>query len=186
MAQAFNATLTTAGLAALISAQTAGLQAVISHVALGRGWQSGNPGYVPAAGMTALYSEFARAAVTGGSKLDATTLLVEASVGLTLTGAVHEIGVFLSDGTLLAVFSDPSGPLTYAVAGEDYLFALTLALVGVPPGAVTWTAGAPSLNLMLATPLADLAAGVLGLQRREIADLATASSTFMAAQRAAY
>ncbi|NJR20502.1 MAG: hypothetical protein HC777_02895 [Hyphomonadaceae bacterium] len=50
----------------------------------------------------------------------------------------HEIGVFLSDGTLFAVHSSTDGPLTYVQADQLIVYALALGIAALPPGSVTW------------------------------------------------
>lgn len=160
------ATLTTAGLAKVMAASNTGLSCQISHIALGAGQAGAVPGYAPSAAQTALVSEFLRTPVAGGDRIDATTILVQAAFDPVGSAWAHEIGVFLSDGTLFAVHSSTAGPLTYVQAGQQIVYALTLGIAALPVGSVTWQASGPSVNITLAEPFADLANAVASLQNR--------------------
>jgi Phage tail-collar fibre protein len=152
-----------------LAASNTGLSCQISHIALGAGQGGAVPGYAPSAAQTTLFSEFLRAPVAGGDRIDATTILIQAAFDPVGPSWAHEIGVFLSDGTLLAVHSSTIGPLTYVQAGQQIVYALALGLAALPAGSVTWNASGPSVNVTMAEPFADLATAVAGLQARFMA-----------------
>lgn len=158
------ATLTSVGLAKVMAASNTGLSCQISHIALGAGQPSPAPGYAPSGSQTTLFSEFLRAPVAGGERVDATTILVQALFDPVAPSWAHEIGVYLSDGTLFAVHSSTAGPLTYVQAGQQIVYALALGVSALPIDSVTWNASGPSVNITLAEPLANLAAAIAALQ----------------------
>jgi hypothetical protein len=144
--------ITHGGLSALWSAQSHGLQAEITHLAIG------SAGYVPSAGQTALAGEWLRVPVAS-SDLVSDGVRLNAAFDGAAAGYVREVGVFLSTGVLLAVWSDPAQLLTYKAGGDTFLFSFTLDLTALPVGSVTVTATGPELNLSLAGPLATLVQG---------------------------
>jgi hypothetical protein len=163
------ATLTAAGLAKVMAASNTGLSATISHISLGAGQGGAIPGYAPSASQTALFSEFLRVPVASGDRIDATTILVQALFDPTGASWAHEIGIFLTDGTLLAVHSSTAGPLTYVQVGQQIAYALSLGVAALPVGSVTWQASGPSVNITMDAAFTDLATAVAGLQNRMMA-----------------
>ncbi len=169
MTQALIATLTTAGLAKLFAAHATGLSCNISHIALGSGL--GGAGYSPSPDQTALKGEFIRAPVGGGERTSASTILVQAVFTPTASGWAHEVGVFLTDGTLFALYSTPrlAEPITYVQAGEVLVQAITLGVAALPADVVSWVASGASVNITLAAPFVDLTTAIFGLQARVLA-----------------
>jgi hypothetical protein len=72
---------------------------------------------------------------------------------------VRELGVYLADGTLLAVWSHPTQALAYKTAGSDMLLSYDLVLSALPPNSVT-VDGTGGLSLPSAT---DTQMGILRL-----------------------
>jgi phage-related tail fiber protein len=163
-----NARLTSAGLAKLFAASNMGLAAQISHLALGVGYNRAAPGYVPTVAQVSLVNEAVRQSVGGGERVDTNVILVSAAFDYAgATGFwAHELGVFLSDGTLLAVHSDPLFPLTWVGAGETVILAVSLGLSEIPDGTLTWQTTGPSVNLTLTEPLVNMNTAIVGLQAR--------------------
>ncbi|WP_026190729.1 phage tail-collar fiber domain-containing protein [Methylobacterium sp. WSM2598] len=140
-------TLTRPGLAACVRAQGDGLQAVVDRVAVGRGVASGliYAGYTPSKDATALQNEVIRVPVISGSKLGApgqARFRVLAEVPKTSSPseyAIREVGFYLSDGTLLALWSDPTPGFVLAskTALADVAFSMDLVLDQIPTNALT-------------------------------------------------
>lgn len=143
---------TRVGLAALRNAQSNGLQATIAALALGRGGPANAPaGYTPDGSETALKGEFSRAPIiqatpfgTGANDgpigFDLVAVLPRLPVG-SLPAKIREVGVFLDDGTLLCVWSDPveahaMGDLTPYAA---LVLSFDLYLNGLPADALNVT-----------------------------------------------
>lgn len=152
--------ITKAGLAAILKATTTGLSAEISHIALG------GQAYTPSAEQKTLRNEVARFPISSGEKLSSTLLHLTAVAYSTTGYWVKEIGIFLKDGTLLAVWSHPTEPLAYKAANIDLLLAYDLSLAALPADSVTITSTAAGLNLTLAEPLAAMATALIAEQLR--------------------
>jgi len=146
---------TDAGLAAVASATGAGLAAEIAEIAIG------DSGYAPGASSTALQSERARVSVSAGGTTGPHEVLVEAMVP---EGApefwIREVGFFLADGTLLALWSDPEKNLGWRGELAPWFFKFLLGWTSLPANAITVTfdgdAGQAALSLDLAQVEAKL------------------------------
>ena len=158
--------ITDAGLHALINAQNDGLEARISHIALGDG---AGAGYVPTGSETELRRERVRVPVGGGERIAPHELRVEALVDEGPSFWVREAGFMLDDGTLFALWSDPDTPLAYKTAGVPLALAYYLALQGVPPDSVNLSISGPTVNLTVDGPIIALATSIVALQRRAVA-----------------
>lgn len=125
-------TLTDAGMAAVAAAHGQGLQAKITHVAVG------DLGYAPGAGVTALHNERARVALTAGGVIAPRQVLLQ---GMIPAGGqeffIRELGYFLEDGTLLGVWSDPVTPLGWIGGATPWFFKLSFAWSALPVDAIT-------------------------------------------------
>ncbi len=82
---------------------------------------------------------------------------------------VREVGIVLSDGTLLAVWSHATTPLVYKTAGVPIVTAFDLSLEALPASAVTVAAGDIDLTLFFGAEFARLGAAVLGNSSRILA-----------------
>lgn len=152
--------ITKAGLAAILTATKTGLSAEISHIALG------SQAYTPSADQKTLRNEVARFPISSGQKLSSTLLHLTAVADGTTAYWVKEVGIFLKDGTLLAVWSHLTEALAYKAANIDLLLAYDLSLAALPADSVTITSMAAGLNLTLAEPLAALATALIAEQVR--------------------
>lgn len=152
--------ITKAGLAAILTATKTGLAAEISHIALG------SVAYTPSADQKTLRNEVARFPISSGEKLSSTLLHLSAVADGTTGYWVREIGIFLKDGTLLAVWSHLTEALAYKAANIDLLLAYDLSLAALPADSVTITSTAAGLNLTLAEPLAALSTALIAEQVR--------------------
>ena len=158
--------ITDAGLRAIINAQADGLEARISHIALGDG---NGAGYAPTGNETALRNERVRVPIGGGERIAPHELRVEAIVDDGPSFWVREVGFVLEDGTLFALWSDEQTPLAYKTAGVPLAIAYYLALQGVPPDSVSVTLSGPTVNLTVDGPIIALATSIIALQRRAVA-----------------
>lgn len=136
--------LTNVGLAAIANAQGTGLAAVIDRIAIGRGVIDGlgvYRGYIPPKTATALRGEMARIPILQGQRRDPSGfsilgVLPKESAG---TYPVNEVGFFLENGTLLAVWSIPDYPLAYKTTLADLELGFDLLLEAIPTSALNIT-----------------------------------------------
>ena len=135
--------ITTAGLQAVFNAQDDGLEATIAEIALG------STGWSPTAGATSLQNEINRISV-GGERVTSSQIHLSGVEDGSQNYWVREIGIYLDDGTLFAVWSHASQALAYKSAGVDLLLSFDLALSALPANSVTIQAGG-SLSLPAAT-----------------------------------
>ncbi|WP_377153664.1 phage tail protein [Roseateles sp. UC29_93] len=146
------------GLAALLLLTGDGLSGKISQIALG------DAAYTPVQSQLGLRSERARFPIAGGKVVGPRQFHVAAKADGPSEFWVREVGFVLSDGTFLAVWSDPQKPLAYKAAGTDLLLGFDLALSGIPAGSIVIEASG-DLNLSMAGEFATLARSVVDLQR---------------------
>lgn len=123
--------ITDAGLAAAFTAANTGVEAVIAWIALG------DQGYTPTRTRTALGNERNRLPAANGQRISATQVRFDAIFSGGAEYWVREVGFFLDDGTLFAVWSDPAAPLAFKSSLLDLVLSLDLSLTAVPPGSVT-------------------------------------------------
>jgi len=124
--------ITQAGLQAVFSASNQGLQAEITEVALG------DHAWTPEASATGLVSEKRRIAISGGEAVAPNQIhLTAIEDGTDLEYWVNEVGFYLADGTLLAVWSDAQQPLAYKAAGVDLLLAFDMVLSSLPANSIS-------------------------------------------------
>jgi hypothetical protein len=156
MSTVLSPTITTAGLQAVFNASNNGLQAKISAVALGEG------SYIPTQDRTELDDERNRVPIASGQLATATQIHLNVIDDSDKAFWVCEVGFFLEDGTLFAVYSQPSTSesnqaLAYKSPQIDLLLAFDLALSGVPADSVTIIDQGADLNILLAPELARMA-----------------------------
>jgi hypothetical protein len=123
-------TQTRAGMRSLFAADQAGLKAVFSHIAVG------SSGYLPTGEETALQSEFARVEINASEYLSDYELLITGTLEGDTEGWVNEMGLYLEDGTLFALWSEVNAPLAYKSRDLSLTPAFTLALHSLPKNAI--------------------------------------------------
>lgn len=143
--------ITQAGLAAIFRATNDGLSAQITHVVLG------SSGYTPVQTQTALRSKKGTYPISDGQKLSNTQIHLTAMADDAAEYWVREVGFLLADGTLLAVWSDPTQALAYKSPNAQLLLAYDLSLAALPANSVTINSTGAGLNLTLSEQLAALA-----------------------------
>ena len=133
--------ITTAGLAAVFNAESDGMAARITHIALGDNARN------PSKNEFKLVNERRRVSIADGQRVS--------DHQIHLTGVVdgdgpefwvREVGFFLEDGTLLAVWSD-SNPLAYISNAVPLLLAFDLRLDALPAESVTVEGTGANLSL---------------------------------------
>ncbi len=152
--------ITAAGLRAVFRADSEGLQARISHIAVG------DLAYQPNGSETALRREKQRIPIAGGQWVGDFAIHLNALLDGVSEFWIREIGIFLDDGTLLAVWSDPDTPLAYKTTGVPILLAFDLSLQALPPNAITVTAGDIDLTLFFGSEFAQMGAAIIGNANR--------------------
>lgn len=169
MSAALTPVFTNAGLGAVANAQGTGLQATIAQVGVGRG-VLGNDGvyvgYAPARTRTALAGEMARLPILSGSRRDPAGFTLLSLLPASSPGAypINEVGFYLDDGTLFAVWSDPAYPLAFKTTLADVELGFDLLIDAIPTSLLAITVLNPDI---------PDTAGVLAYL------LATAAVTFM-------
>jgi hypothetical protein len=123
--------LTNAGKAAIVAANNTGTNPVtINRVGVG------TASWTPTAAATALSAEIKKITTIGGAAVADDTIHVTASDTSSDVYTVREIGLFLTDGTLLAVYSQSAAIITKG-AETVALNAADLVMTGLPAGSVT-------------------------------------------------
>ena len=120
-----NVVITSAGLAALVNATNNGtLPVKITKFGLG----SGN--YTPSADQTALQNKFKEVTALSGGDVGDNTIHVTMSDVSSEAYTVNELGVYLEDGTLFAVSSQPTGAILQKAAGSQGLLSVDFVITG--------------------------------------------------------
>ncbi|WP_462402180.1 phage tail-collar fiber domain-containing protein [Pseudomonas sp. Marseille-QA0332] len=162
MSTALKPLITKTGLAAIWNATSTGVQAEIAYIGLG------SQGYTPSVDQKALRDQVVRYPIAGGEKLSSSLIHLTALADDDSAFWVREVGIFLSDGTLFAVWSSTGDPLTYKAAGTELLMAYDLSLEALPADSVTIVSTAAGLNLTLAQPLVAQASALIAEMMRGV------------------
>ena len=124
--------ITTAGINAVFNADNDGLKATIKEIALG------DTGWTPDNTATKLQSEKRRIPILGGERINSQQIhLTAVEDGTDLEYWVREVGFYLEDGTLIAIWSKANQSLAYKSASIDLLLAFDLLLSALPADSVT-------------------------------------------------
>ncbi|MGM6205347.1 phage tail protein [Vibrio parahaemolyticus] len=147
---------TEAGLAELISAKEQGIKGAISHLAFG------DMAYTPNKSQTRLQREQERVEIAdyqdGGL-----SLRMAAVFSGEKEYAIREIGVFLSTGTLLGVYSQSGKTIGYRTPSVKVMQWFTLNITALPSDSVTVVVGTENLNLILDAEFMESAASFMRL-----------------------
>ncbi|WP_434361062.1 tail fiber protein [Parasalinivibrio latis] len=144
MSNTLTPVVTSAGLNAVFNAQSTGLDATIIEIALG------DAAWTPDNTATTLQNEKRRITVSGERVSDSQIHLTGVEDGTDLEYWVREVGFYLADGTLLAIWINANQALAYKSAGVDLLLAFDLVLSALPANSVT-VDGSAGFNLPPAT-----------------------------------
>ncbi|MBD1582498.1 phage tail-collar fiber domain-containing protein [Pseudoalteromonas sp. S16_S37] len=118
--------ITQAGLNAAVNAKTNGINIHIAEVAVG------TQGYEPTRQQVALKALKNKVPVTGGNNLGDGQFHITAKFTSDSEYAVREVGFYLADGTLFAVWSHPSDVLFYQTPLAQVIQGFDLVLSAVP------------------------------------------------------
>ncbi len=128
--------ITLQGLAALANAQGTGVQATIDAIAVGRGVLAGTTfvGYTTTNTMVGLQGEQIRLPILSGQRRAPSGFTVLAVLPASSPGEypINEVGFYLADGTLFALWSDPTFPLAFKSALADVELGFDLLFEAVP------------------------------------------------------
>ena len=131
MTQPFQPVVTQAGLQAVFNATNSGFQANVTSIGLGEG------GWTPDQSASSLKSEKRRIAIGSSNPISDTQIhLTAIEEGNEHSYWVREVGFYLDDGTLLAIWSNPDHPIAFKAAGVDLLIAFDLALGALPKDSI--------------------------------------------------
>ena len=145
--------VTSAGFAALLNAEQNGtLPVKIAKFGLGTG------NYTPTADKTALQSKFKEITALSGGAVGDNVIHVTMTDASADAYTANEVGVYLEDGTLFALSSQPVGSILQKAAGSQALLSLDLVLQG-GTGGVTVSGGTNFFN----PPATTTTAGVVKL-----------------------
>ncbi len=132
------------GINAIWRAANDGVDAKITHIALG------DAGYKPDQKQSALRSERVRYPIAGGEKVSPHQIHLVAIADGLIEFWVKEVGFVLADGSILAIWSDPTKVLAYKSDGIDLLLAYDINLSALPADSVTVISSGAGLNLNMA------------------------------------
>lgn len=132
--------ITNAGLKAVFNAQDDGLSATITHIALG------DHGHIADKNTISLKSEKLRVPIADGERIDDHQIHVSALADDKSKFWIKEVGFFLADGTLLAIWSS-TDPLAYKSADMPLLLGFDLKLAALPAESVTVISTGADLSL---------------------------------------
>ena len=145
--------VTSAGLAALVNAEQNGtLPVKITKFGLGTG------NYSPTVDKTALQSQFKEITALSGGAVGDNVIHVTMTDASSDAYTANEVGVYLEDGTLFALSSQPVGAILQKAAGSQAMLSLDLVLQG-GTGGVTVSGGTNFVN----PPATTTTAGVVKL-----------------------
>nr|DAX85055.1 MAG TPA: LONG TAIL FIBER PROTEIN [Caudoviricetes sp.] len=152
-----NVVITSAGLAALVNAENNGtLPVKITKFGLGTG------NYTPSADQTALQNQFKEIAALSGGDVGDNTIHVTMSDPSSDAYTANEVGVYLEDGTLFAVSSQPTGAILQKASGSEGLISFDFVVSG-GTSAITVEGGTNFFN----PPATTETAGVVKLASLE-------------------
>lgn len=155
--------ITIAGLAAAMRADGTGIAVAITHVAVG------TAGYTPGSNQTELVAQvgelivIADGAIADTNQVHITALLSEATEYW-----VKEVGFYLSDGTLFAVWSHPNQPLAYKSNGVNILLAFDLLFEALPADSITVNSTGANMSLYYATDFFKMAHAAANSAQRDV------------------
>ncbi|EFK3044345.1 hypothetical protein A8319_002479 [Escherichia coli] len=161
MTTALKLQFTEAGLTKLLDAKSHGLRGEITHIAFGEN------SYTPTKNQRFLGKEKERVEISDYQG-DGQNLRMAAVFQGELEYAIREVGIFLADGTLLGVYSEPGKTLGYRTPAVRIVQWFTLNISALPTDSVTVSISNDSLNLIIDEELAKMATAQISTMHRQI------------------
>ena len=160
-------TITAQGLQAVFNANHNGLEATISQVALGDHAYAVPVNGDGLATQTALRNEQQRVDIADGKQVTPHQIDMSFVADGSSTYWVRELGFYLADGTLFAVWSDPSEALAWKSDLVPLITGLELVLTALPADSVTVQSGGVPLQLIMTREIAALSEAIIHLQQEQ-------------------
>lgn len=146
------ATITQAGMKAVLNAQQNGLKVSIASVGVGDG------AYTPSDNLTHLYNEQERVPILSSDiNTDENSITVHAILQSNKQYWIREVGFYLDDGTLFAVWSDPNYILGYKTNISQFLIGFKMKITTVPISSIQIINQGVDLNLFYAEEFIQMA-----------------------------
>jgi hypothetical protein len=139
------ATITQAGMKASLQAQQNGMKISIASVGVG------DSAYTPSDNLTHLYNEQERVPILSSDiNTDEHSITVHAILQSNKQYWIREVGFYLDDGTLFAVWSDPNYIIGYKTDISQFLIGFKMKLTTVPISSIQIINQGVDLNLFYA------------------------------------
>lgn len=158
-----NPVITDVGLQASHDQHENGLKINVTEVALGDG---NGAGYAPDKDATGLVNERCRVSF-GGGEFENGLLTLQSHFSNSPEFWVREVGFYLDDGTLFAVWSDADSPLMYKTATGDVVVAFVLRIQGVPEDSINVVVSGPAVNIIFDAEFELITANQARLMRQQ-------------------
>ena len=152
------ATITQAGMRAALNAQQNGMKINIASVGVG------DRAYTPSDNLTKLYNEQERVPILSSEvNTDEKSITVHAILQSNKQYWIREVGFYLDDGTLFAVWSDPNYILGYKTDISQFLIGFKMKLTTVPISSIQIINQNVDLNLFYAEEFTQFADSIANL-----------------------
>lgn len=168
MSQALNPVITEQGLQEIFNASNNGVNATITEVVLGDGGYQVLKNTQGLATQTSLRQEKQRVQIADGRRSSPQQIDLSFVAEGPEEFWVREVGFYLSSGTLLAVWSDPTRALAWKSASVPLIVGFELVLAALPPDSVNIQTGEVPLQLVMTREMAALGAAISNLQLEQL------------------
>ena len=160
-------TITEQGLQAVFNASNDGLAARISQIGLGDAGYSVAVSNSGRTDQTSLVSEQQKVAVSDGKRISGQQINISFIAEGTASYWVKELGFYLEDGTLFAVWSSPDKALAWKSDSVPLIVGLELVLSALPADSVTVEPGAQLLELVMTRESGVYSEAIIRLQEEQ-------------------
>ena len=165
---ALQPTLTDVGMQAAFNASNSAIQVEITHIA------AGNQGYTVttnANGLstrTRLVSEQERTEIRGGGKSGPRQLNLSFALDNSSDYWVRELGFYLADGTLFAIWSHADRPLGHKAADVPWVIGLDMEINALPADSVTITPSGAPLEILMTPQMVAIGSALANMQLEQL------------------
>ena len=160
--------ITVQGLQAVFNANHTGLEATISQIALGDQAYTVPVDSDGQATQTALRNEQQRVNIADGQRTTPQQIDMSFIVDGPGTYWVRELGFYLADGTLFAVWSDPTTTLAWKSDLVPLITGLELVLTALPTDAITVQSSGAPLQLIMTREMTAIATSLANVQLEQL------------------